>query len=186
VKAELKPNEAARCVRCGDVLYTNHPNTIDRSLAMSITSLVLLIASLSLPFLTLSRSGINSDISVLDAAWSLVFSEVALLGVFVTLLIVFIPLTRLLLMIYVMVVAKFGFSSSWPRKWAFRLANFLEPWAMADVFLIGVVVSLIKINELAVLDIGPAFWAWVGLIVTTIALSMNLSKDTLWRRISHP
>jgi len=185
LKADLTARQKAKCARCGHEMYTFRPRTVDRTLAATLASIILLLASLFMPFLTLSRSGIDSSITLLDAAWSLVFSDIALLGVFVLLLIVFIPLVRLGLMAYVLVFLKFDGTATPGTKRAFRVAIFLEPWAMADVFLIGVVVSLIKISELAVLDIGPAFWAWIGLIITTIMISMNLSRDTVWQRI-HP
>ena len=100
------------------------------------------------------------------------------------LLIVLIPLVRFALIIYVLAFLKFGGKPNESVKRAFRFALVLEPWAMADVFLIGVVVSLIKISQLAVLFIGPAFWAWAALIVTTIYISINFSRDTMWLRIN--
>jgi len=183
-KDALSPTERARCVRCGAVMYTYFPSTLDQTLAATICSIVLLVVGLFPPFLTLSRSGIKSSITLLDTAWSLVFSEIALLGVFVSLLIVLIPLLRLSLMAYVLIFLKFGGTATLAVKRSFRLALFLEPWAMIDVFIIGVVVSLIKISELAVLDIGVAFFAWIGLISCTIFISLALSKETLWHRIN--
>lgn len=185
-KDTLQPRERARCLRCRAVLYTYFPDTLNQTLAATICSIVLLITGLFPPFLTLSRSGIKSSITLLDTAWSLVFSEIALLGVFVMLLIVLVPLLRLSLMAYVLLSLKFSRTATLGVKRGFRLALFLEPWAMIDVFLIGVVVSLIKISELAVLDIGLAFFAWLGLIVSTIFISLTLSKDTLWQRINQP
>ena len=183
-KDALNPRERARCVRCRTVMYTFLPGSLDQTLAATIGSIVLLIAGLFPPFLSLSRSGINSNITLLDTAWALVFSEIALLGIFVTLLIILIPLLRLSLMAYVLLFLKFGGLATMGVKRAFRLALLLEPWSMVDVFLIGVVVSLIKISELAVLDIGLAFFAWLGLIFSTVLISLTLSKDTLWHRIS--
>jgi len=184
IKESLEPREKAKCARCSEVMYTYRPNTLDKMLAASLASIIFLLSSLFLPFLTLKKSGVNSSISLMDAAWSLVFSEVALLGVFVLLLIVLVPLVRLGLIIYVLTVLKWGGKPTKNLKRSFRFAMVLEPWAMGDVFLIGVVVSLIKISQLAVLFIGPAFWAWVALIVTTIYLSINFSRDTMWLRIN--
>ncbi len=183
LKEPLSPRDKAKCARCGEVMYTYRPHTVDKALAATIASVIFLLSSLFMPFLTLSRSGVNSSISLLDAAWSLVFSEIALLGVFVMFLIVLIPLLRLGLLAFVLMVLKTGGTASLAVKRAFRWATVLEPWAMADVFLIGVVVSLIKISELANLDIGPAFWSWIGLIVATIIIGITLSKDTLWQQL---
>lgn len=184
IKEELNPREKAKCARCHEVMYTHRPNTVDKTLAASLASIIFLLVSLFLPFLTLKRSGVDSSISLMDAAWSLIFSEVALLGLFVLLLIVLIPLLRFGLIVYVLSYLKFGGKPTVNVKRSFRFALVLEPWAMADVFLIGVVVSLIKISQLAVLFIGPAFWAWVALIITSIFISINFSRETMWLRLN--
>jgi len=185
VKDPIQPDQKAKCIRCSELLYTHNPRSLDTALAATLAGLVFLMTSLYLPFLTLSRAGLDSSISLLDAAWSLVFSDIAMLGAFVLLLIVLVPMVRMMLLAYVLIHIKLNISPNRVVKRALRLALFLEPWAMADVFLIGVVVSLIKISELAVLEIGPAFWSWIFLIITTILLSMTLSRESLWQRI-HP
>ena len=70
-RRSLQVGEFARCDRCGDILQTNKILSIDRTLAAVLASIVLLLVSLSLPFLSLSRAGVNSTISVLDAVASL-------------------------------------------------------------------------------------------------------------------
>jgi len=154
MKVALQARQKAKCARCSEVMYSHRPDSLDSALAATLAGLIFFFSSLFLPFLTLSRSGIDSSISLLDTAWSLVFSPIALLGVFVLLLIVLVPMVRMLLLGYVLLHMKLGGQSNKGAKWALRVAYFLEPWAMADVFLIGVVVSLIKISELAVLDIN--------------------------------
>lgn len=184
MKEALEPREKAKCARCSELMYTYRPNTLDTTLAASLAGIIFLLVSLFLPFLTLKRSGIDSSISIMDAAWSLIFSDLPMLGVFVMLLIVLIPLLRFGLIVFVLSYLKFGGRPNENVKRSFRFALELEPWAMADVFLIGVVVSLIKISQLAALFIGPAFWAWVALIITTIYISITFSRDTMWLRIN--
>lgn len=41
-----------------------------------------------------------------------------------------------------------------------RLMHPIEPWMMSDVFLVGVLISLIKIVTLAAIQIGPSFIAF--------------------------
>ncbi len=183
LKEDLEPGGKAVCARCTEMLYTHRPDSIDTALAASAASILFLLASLLTPFLTLSRAGINSSISLLDAAWALMFSTIPLLGVFVMLLIVITPLVRMSLLVYVLASVRSGAKGSFWLTRSLRAAVVLEPWAMADVFLIGVVVSLIKISELAVLDVGPAFWSWVGVIVATSLVSMTLSEDTVWQQL---
>ena len=42
----------------------------------------------------------------------------------------------------------------------FRMAEAMQPWAMAEIFIIGTAVALVKIGGLATISLGPAFWAF--------------------------
>ena len=54
---------------------------------------------------------------------------------------------------------------------------------MAEVFIIGTLVSLIKIGAMATVVIGISFWAYVGFALCFIASLSNLDRHSLWRRI---
>ena len=43
----------ANCTRCGSVLYRHKPNSLERTLALSLTGLVLFVLANSFPFLAL-------------------------------------------------------------------------------------------------------------------------------------
>jgi len=140
--------------------------------------------SLLLPFLSLSRSGLNSEISVFDAVLALWQSDMGWLGALSLALIVVIPLIRLLLIIYVLARLRFRLGVNKAMHKAMRLAERLEPWAMAEIFMIGVVVSLVKISSLATLSAGLAFWSLLGLVVTTALISLFYCQDTVWRLLT--
>ena len=192
-RAKLEPGEQARCLRCRSVLLTCKPRTVERTLALSLGGIVFLLMSLTLPFLALSRSGIESRISVLDAVRSLWASDLRWLGVLTLALIVLLPLARLVLLAWVMIgvrgqIARRPGTRPPPRhralqRRAFRWAIRIEPWAMADVFMIGVAISLVKLGSVARLEVGLAFWALCALIVTTVFVERVLCKDTVWRHL---
>ena len=66
---------------------------------------------------------------------------------------------------------------------AFRVAAHLRPWAMAEVFLIGVVVALVKIGGMATVDLGPAFWAMAGLVVLVVYEGTALDEWSIWQTL---
>lgn len=183
----LDAGRRACCVRCGDILYTHKPHTVDRTLAASIAGILLLVVSLVLPFLSLSRAGFSSQISVLDAVWALWNSDMRWLGLLTLDFIVVLPLLRLVLLVWVLGRIRWHRRIVPAMSRALRWALLIEPWAMAEIFMVGVVVSLIKIGSIARLDVGPAFWSLLGLIVVSIVISIALCRDTLWQHLSiHP
>jgi len=179
----LVPGERARCARCRNVLATRKPNTVDRTLATSLAGIVLLLLSLTLPFLSLSRAGIESRISVLDAVASLWASELFWLGLLTLGMIVVLPLARFGLLAWVLGRLRFGLAVLPSMRTAFRWAVRLEPWAMVDVFVVGVTISLVKLGSIARLDIGLAFWSLCALVVASVVVGIVLCHDTVWARL---
>lgn len=182
-RQRLQVGEYARCERCTHVLQTCKPLSIDRSLAAVLAGILLLIISLCLPFLSLSRSGIESTMSVLNAVESLWGSDMRGLGLLTLAFIVLLPFTRLVLLAWVLWAIRFDYQIRHSMRVAFRWSVQLEPWAMADIFMVGVVVSLVKISALANLEAGLAFWSLLALVAVMVLLNLTLCRDTVWNKL---
>jgi paraquat-inducible protein A len=60
-----------------------------------------------------------------------------------------------------------------------------QNWAMVEVFIIGVIVSLVKIATMATVSLGLSFWAYVAFsICFTLAIS-GLDRYQCWERLEH-
>jgi paraquat-inducible protein A len=64
-----------------------------------------------------------------------------------------------------------------------RLVEALRPWAMTEVYMLGVLVAYVKLLDLARIDLGPSLWAFVGLIVSMVAADAALDDRELWKRL---
>ena len=183
-RRNLQNGELARCERCSMVVQTRKPFTVDRTLAACVAGLVFLIISLCTPFLSLKRVGFESHITVLDAVQALWNSQMRWLGLLTLALIVLLPLVRLILLIWVLGRIRLRRKVRRSMRLGFRMALQLEPWAMADIFMIGVLVSLVKISTLANLSVGLAFWSLMMLVGISLMINLTLCKDSVWMRIS--
>lgn len=181
--AEVAPRERALCTRCGAVLIAPRARAFSRIIALAVTALILMGAAIFLPFLDLSASGMHSRASVLDAV--LAFSEGMMLplSVAVGALIVVIPALRLSLIVYTLAPMMRGGPALPRAAQAFRLADALKPWAMAEIFLIGVAVALVKVAGIATVTPGPAFWAFCGLVVVTVLHDDVMDAESVWQAI---
>ncbi|WP_413701759.1 PqiA/YebS family transporter subunit [Psychromonas sp. KJ10-10] len=61
-----------------------------------------------------------------------------------------------------------------------KLLFFVEPWLMVDVFLLGVLVSLIKIASLADITLGYSFYAYCIYTVLVVKCVSLVDKSWLW------
>lgn len=181
--AEPPPGGRLRCRRCGEVLMTNRPRAMDRTLAAAFASIILMIGAVFFPFLEMSVLGIDRKASVLDAALAFSDGLMVPLALAVGMLIIVIPLIRGAALAYVILPLRLGRAPAPAARAAFRLATQLKPWSMAEIFIIGVVVALVKIAGMASIHLGPAFWAMACLVLLVVLEGTSLCEWSLWQTL---
>lgn len=173
----------ARCVRCHTVLMSPRKGAMTQIVMLAVTAALLMIAAISFPFLTLASHGLSQKSSIIDAI--LAFSDGIMipLSLAVAALIVVLPITRLLAILYALAPMALGWAPARGAVQAFRLAEALKPWAMAEIFIVGVGVAMVKVAGLAHLSIGPAFWAFSALALVTVLNDNFMCRLTIWRTL---
>lgn len=85
---------------------------------------------------------------------------------------------------YVLLSSKL--SKAFPyTKLILRVVFYLQPWNMAEIFLLGILVSMVKIASLAQVDFGWSFYAFIFYILSMAATRLFLDKYQVWRWLSH-
>ena len=180
--AATKHGESASCPRCGCFLTRCYDDANHRVLAYSSAGLMFLVFASSYSFLSLSRSGVESNITLLQtpaALWSYGMPEV---GALVAAFIIVIPAIVLAMMAALSILINQGRYHSWLVPLAKGI--FLgQHWSMVEVFIIAVIVALVKIAAMATVVIGISFWAYAAFTVCfTLAVS-SLDRYQCWERI---
>ncbi|MEM1360285.1 MAG: paraquat-inducible protein A [Pseudomonadota bacterium] len=180
----VEDNVAARCARCNTVLFAPNKRAVQSLVALAFAALILMVVAISFPFLHISASGFTSKASVFDTIEAFTGGLMAPLSLAIAAFIVFLPVLRLCALIYAvgpLLVGKPALSSAAP---AFRLASQLKPWSMAEIFMIGVSVALVKMAGIATIGFGPAFWAFGMLVVLVAAMDASMCERTIWRLLA--
>ena len=179
----LPSNARAHCQQCGIVLMTSQPAAMARILSLALTAFIMMIAAVSFPFLTLDAGGLRNATSVIDAVLAFNEGYAFPLAVAVAFFIVVIPLIRLTALIYALGPLVREQKPRQGARKAFALAERLRPWSMAEIFIVGVTVALIKVAGLAAVTIGPAFWAFAGVVVITVLKDQLICRYSIWEAL---
>lgn len=180
----LAAGEIARCTRCGTVLITGRLDAIPRIVALSFAVLILMFAATFFPFLHLETGGLSNNASLFDAASAFSDGWLIPLSFAVAALIVVIPVTRVSALLYALLPLVGGHPPARHAAQAFRLAQRLKPWAMAEIFILGVAVALVKVAGLATVLPGPAFWAFCALVIITVLKDNMICNWTIWNELT--
>ena len=99
-------------------------------------------------------------------------ADMALLAVVVLACAVVLPALKILAALWVLIPIRLG-RRPWLAARSIRLFDRLRPWAMTEVYLLGVMVAYVKLVDLAQIGLGPALWAFVTLILVTVAMAQT-------------
>lgn len=178
--------QKAVCGRCHKVLIAPRHKAGKHIIAVSIAVVILIVAASVFPFLSISVAGRSNAVSVLDAALSFTEGPLLVIALLTAGFIFFVPLLRMLLNLYVLVPVVLDRPPARHAMGAFRISEAMRPWSMAEIFVLGCAVALVKVADLATVTFGPAFWMFGILVVLVIAQDGIMCKWSVWNSLEHP
>lgn len=151
-KPKVDHEHQFHCPRCNSCIYKFGQEYLIIIL-LTITSLILFFPSIMLPLITLEILELQQTTTLIETVF--IFFENGYIGVslFITIIGIIIPFMMLILILFILIPLQNGASHTKIRKF-FKLYEHLREWQMAEVYLVSVFVSIIKLNKMATLDIG--------------------------------
>ena len=172
----------ARCPRCEAVLVRDRPDSLNRTLALTSAGAVLFLVANAFPFLAFVAQGQETQTTLGSGVlmlWDQGWPPLAMLVGFTTILA---PALQLALLAYVTGPLRFGWCPPQLAR-AMRALQHLQPWSMMEVFLIGILVALVKLADMADIVPGVALWAFAVLIPVLAGTLAALDPRVVWRHV---
>jgi paraquat-inducible protein A len=141
-----------------------------------------LVMSMAFPFLSIQASGLEQVMTLPRSAYELYQDGYLSIAILVMAPIIAVPALMIAALVALLVAIRQGKRARWLVPTG-RLLFFLNPWSMVEVFVIGVLVSLVKIGAMATVILGISFWAYVMFAICFIATLTNIDRVQLWERI---
>jgi len=180
----LTNRQTANCPRCGSFLTRFSHDDLAQVLAYSVAGIILFLLANSYEFLSFSSSGLESVITLRQTPGALWDYGMPIVGMIVALFIIVIPLFVLLLLVSISVPLLRGQYRFWLKP-AAKGVFLTHNWAMVEVFIIGVIVSLVKISTMATVVLGISFWAYAAFSICFALALSQLDRFQCWERIEH-
>jgi len=181
---EAPGSVAVRCPRCASVLRHHRTNPEGRALALAVTGLILLVVATQEPFLGLDIAGRNHQTLLFSGPVELRAQGLWELAIVVFATTIAVPLAKLLCLGWVMLGARLPRRQR-PRhlRRVFRWVEWMTPWSMVEVFLLGFLVAYTKLTDLATVQVGIAVYALGGLMLVMAAAEAVLDHEAIWQAL---
>lgn len=178
----LRERERVLCPNCHANLFTYRPNSVHRSAALVMSSAVLFFVANIFPFLSLRKDLRANDMLLYESVSGLVDQGYPYLAIAVAVFLLAAP-TLLILGLLYLLLPLLSERRLPAATWICRVVSTARRWNMTDVYLLGVLVSFLKLGKLAQLTLGASFWAYIALIVCLSAAISAMDGRELWARL---
>ncbi len=180
-EAALPHGGVARCARCGAELYRNHPRSLERTMALTAGAIVLFAIANTFPIIGLKLQGQVIQTTLYNTVQTLHDQDMKSVAALVFVTTIAMPALQLFALSYLLLPLRLN---RVPPYFAvvFRMLQSVRPWGMVEVFMLGVLVSLVKLAHLAGVVPGVALWSFGALMLVMAAISAVFDPRALWAK----
>lgn len=177
----LVGRQTAVCHRCDSTLAGPATGRIDSPLALSVAALVLLLAAIVYPLMTVSSLGAQRASwleTCVTALWNQGFLSLATVVATFT---VVLPCVYLSVLLWVLLSLRLQWGG--PLGLMFRWVQHLRPWMMIEVFLVGCFVAYSRIKVVSTIEIGMGGWCLLAAALLFLLSLTQLDARTVWEAL---
>ena len=156
---------------------------VQRSLALVIAALLLYIPANFLPIMQLDILGQSSQDTVWSGVLGLFNTDMQGVSIVVFLCSMAIPLLKLLCQLFVLLTIRFNVGRSYGLL-LYRIYHHLKDWGMLEVYLMGVLVAIVKLADMAAITAGLGLACFIGLLLVQVWLEVVMSPHQIWQALS--
>lgn len=172
------------CPRCRFTVQNPRKNALNRTLAFSLTGLLFFLPAHFMLLLQLQAVGFLDQGTVFDSISAVYRQRYLLVSLMVLFTAFLIPLLKLLLLFTVsLCLAMRKFVRPLPTL--FRWYCHIEEWGMTEIFFLGILITIIKMNPTTDISYAAGFFSFIALSLALVGAVFTLDKHHYWDLIDH-
>ena len=178
----LPPGGKARCARCSEMLAQRQADSLHRPLVFTIAAAIAFIVANTMPLMGLSAVGREASTTIFGGALEMWEQGSQITAVAVAFCAVIAPAGHLAFLLTVLLAVRRPPAPRWVGE-MLRTAHFFEPWSMTEVMMLGILVALFKIAQLATVIPGVGMYAAGAFIFLLAAVMVTFDAHEVWKRV---
>jgi len=171
----------SHCPRCGGHLHARKPDSLARTWALLIAAIVMLLPANILPIMTVIRFGQGEPSTILAGVVHLIGAGMWPLGLIIFFASIMVPVSKLVALVFLLFSVQR--KSTWKpddRTRLYRVTEMIGSWSMVDIFIIGILTSLVSLDALSTIRPGAAASYFAGAVVLTMLAAQSFDPRLIW------
>jgi len=173
----------ALCARCGAILYQRHDHGLERTAALSVAALVLFTIANAFPIVSLELQGERTAATLFGAVSALWSQNMQLVALLVAFTAIAMPLLEIAALAWLLFPLRYGQRAPYFGD-AYATLQFAQRLSLVDVFVLGALVSYVKLDHIAEVQAGAGLWAFAALMLVMATIESNFDPRDLWEQAS--
>jgi paraquat-inducible protein A len=178
----LSSGETARCLRCGRSMAAGKTDPLNRTFAFAVAAAIVLIIANVTPLMGLSAVGRHASTTILGGVLKMWQEGQGITAALVAFCTVVAPTIYITFMLTILIALRKDPAPSWIGR-LLRISDVSRTWSMVEVMMLGILVALVKIADLATVIPGIGMFAVFALILLVAAMTVSFDPREVWLRI---
>ena len=174
-------NPEYHCSCCGSSIHSRIPNSLSKTWALLIAAIILYIPANTLPIMTVVMWGDGQPDTIMSGVFHLMDGGMWPLALLIFVASIFIPVLKLIILTGLMLSVYF--KSHWKprdRTILYRITEFVGRWSMVDIFVIGILVSLVQFGNTASVNPGIGSLSFAAVVILTMFAAHTFDPRLIW------
>lgn len=181
VCTRMAPVELKRCPRCGAGLHLRVPNSVQVTLALVTTAVLLYVPANVLPIMYTEQLGRSQPSTIIGGVLFLWHHGSYPVAGVIFVASVVVPLAKILVLYWLCwTVMTRDAANAYQRTVLYRVTEFVGRWSMVDVFVVAILVALIQLKGLLAFRPGPAAIAFAAVVIITMVAAERFDPRLVW------
>lgn len=178
---QYQPKLESHCPRCHSCFHLRQSMSLQKTWAALITAMVLLLPANLLPISVFYLNGQRNEDTIFSGVMSLINSGNTPIAIIVFIASIFVPFFKIIIMLFLLLSIQFNWHiHPLLRIKLYRFVSWIGRWSMLDLFIIGLMMSLINRDQLMAFTMGPAAFYFGTAVILTILAVEWLDSRLLW------
>ncbi len=179
---KVPENHTLHCPRCRKRIWRRVGSSNQKVLALSISGLLLYLPAIFLPLMTFSSLGFNDSANILESILNFYQNGYFFVSFMILLSAVIFPLLLLSSIFWVSFNLYLNKFPGYLLK-LFRTYNHIEEWAMVEVYLLGIMITVIKMRDTSDIAYHSGLFCFVLLVIISIGVSTTIDRRIFWKQL---